>query len=176
LDRTGKFSGDGGYERFLDDITGYISYLNREKDARQFSYPVYENVIVPMTTSERAKHAAELARVTEEATGLDENIKQGTEALKKAKAQIREDRKKVVKECGKLPTKKEKDACKEEADKEMTRFERELLADLGARIENDKEQLGDLKKRITTIKKELKNKKADYSQEAALEVRCGLKS
>ena len=25
---------------FLDNITGYISYLNREKDARQFAYPV----------------------------------------------------------------------------------------------------------------------------------------
>jgi superfamily II DNA or RNA helicase len=25
---------------FLDDISGYISYLNREKDARQFAYPV----------------------------------------------------------------------------------------------------------------------------------------
>jgi len=33
----------------LDDIAGYISYLNREKDVRSFSYPLFENVHVPMS-------------------------------------------------------------------------------------------------------------------------------
>jgi len=34
----GSFSVDGK-RRYLDDIAGYVSYLNREKDARQFSQP-----------------------------------------------------------------------------------------------------------------------------------------
>ena len=37
---------------FLDKITGYISYLNREKDVRQFAYPIIYNKIVDMTTND----------------------------------------------------------------------------------------------------------------------------
>jgi hypothetical protein len=39
LDYLYKFKKDRSKE-FLDKITGYISYLNREKDVRQFAYPV----------------------------------------------------------------------------------------------------------------------------------------
>jgi hypothetical protein len=44
---------DGGFtstgrERFLNDIAGHISYLNREKDARQFSQPRVKKVMVPI--------------------------------------------------------------------------------------------------------------------------------
>jgi hypothetical protein len=37
-----------GQDRFLDQIAGHISYLNREKDARQFSQPRIKQVLVPM--------------------------------------------------------------------------------------------------------------------------------
>ena len=36
---------------FLNNITGYISYLNREKDARQFAYPIIYNEQVLMSSS-----------------------------------------------------------------------------------------------------------------------------
>ncbi len=35
--------------RFLDDISGLVSYLNREKDARQFSQPNIRLIQIPMT-------------------------------------------------------------------------------------------------------------------------------
>jgi len=35
---------------FLDKITGYISYLNKEKDVRQFAYPVIYDKYVNITT------------------------------------------------------------------------------------------------------------------------------
>ena len=38
-----------GYNDFLNKITGYISYLNRERDARQFAIPVIEKVYTPMS-------------------------------------------------------------------------------------------------------------------------------
>jgi hypothetical protein len=41
LKEDGAFSKMGS-ARYLDDIAGYISYLNREKDARQFSQPIVE--------------------------------------------------------------------------------------------------------------------------------------
>jgi len=51
LDSDGAFT-SVGRARFLDDIAGYISYLNREKDIRTFAYPVITNVRVPMSNYE----------------------------------------------------------------------------------------------------------------------------
>jgi len=48
LTEEGKFSGHG-VKQYLDDIAGYVSYLNREKDARQFSQPQIEHIHVPIT-------------------------------------------------------------------------------------------------------------------------------
>lgn len=174
LDGNGKFTHEGTI-RFLDNITGHISYLNREKDARQFSYPIYENVIVPMTRSERAMKQEELKIATTQHDELENNVVQGQTAIKLAKKRAREDLKKLNAECAKLKMITEKKACKEEVTAQMSKFERELLSDLEARVENDKSLLGNIKQRIRSLKKSLKDKKADYSQEAALEVRCGYK-
>jgi hypothetical protein len=47
LDDHGTFT-EKGRADYLDDIAGYISYLNREKDARQFSQPRLHPVNVPI--------------------------------------------------------------------------------------------------------------------------------
>ena len=44
---SGKFSVIG-LKGYLDDIAGYVSYLNREKDARQFSQPRIHQIKVPL--------------------------------------------------------------------------------------------------------------------------------
>jgi len=50
-EHSGKFTEKGKWE-FLDEITGYISYLNRERDVRSFSYPIVEHVRVPLSEYE----------------------------------------------------------------------------------------------------------------------------
>ena len=47
LNDNGEFN-DSGREKYLDDIAGYVSYLNREKDARQFSQPHVEHIMTPL--------------------------------------------------------------------------------------------------------------------------------
>jgi hypothetical protein len=47
LNDEGRFT-KAGEELFLNQIIGHISYLNREKDARQFSQPVIQQVLVPL--------------------------------------------------------------------------------------------------------------------------------
>jgi hypothetical protein len=47
LEEDGTFS-QYGRERFLNEIAGHISYLNREKDARQFSQPIIKSIEVPI--------------------------------------------------------------------------------------------------------------------------------
>jgi hypothetical protein len=55
LDNDGKFT-ENGRERYLNDIAGYVSYLNREKDARQFSQPIIKPIHTPIITDiEQAK-------------------------------------------------------------------------------------------------------------------------
>ena len=47
LNEDGRFS-DAGKTRFLDEIAGLVSYLNRERDARQFSQPVIQYIKTPI--------------------------------------------------------------------------------------------------------------------------------
>ena len=52
LNEHGKFS-TIGKTQYLNDITGYISYLNREKDIRQFAQPVIKYIYSPIITNLR---------------------------------------------------------------------------------------------------------------------------
>jgi hypothetical protein len=54
LDDDGDFT-DIGSKKFLDDIAGHISYLNREGDVRQFSRPILREVEVPLVNANIAK-------------------------------------------------------------------------------------------------------------------------
>jgi len=47
LHEDGSFTKDGK-THYLDNIAGHISYLNREKDARQFAQPIIKQIHVPM--------------------------------------------------------------------------------------------------------------------------------
>jgi len=51
LNEEGIFT-DDGKAKFYNELTGYISYLNREKDIRSFAYPVIHNVKVQMSEYE----------------------------------------------------------------------------------------------------------------------------
>jgi hypothetical protein len=51
LQTDGTFSAKGR-ARFQNDVSGYVSYLNRSQDARTFAHPVIQNVFVPMSTGE----------------------------------------------------------------------------------------------------------------------------
>ena len=52
LNDEGKFT-ESGKKKYLDAIAGHISYLNREKDARQFAQPQIEHIDVPMMEDEK---------------------------------------------------------------------------------------------------------------------------
>lgn len=58
LNAMGEFTQDGR-DKFLDETAGYVSYLNREKDARQFSQPIIEHILTPMVNSKEMQTVAE---------------------------------------------------------------------------------------------------------------------
>jgi len=52
LDENNNFT-DRGAKTYLDNIAPYISYLNRERDIRQFAYPVFHYVSAYMSRSNK---------------------------------------------------------------------------------------------------------------------------
>jgi hypothetical protein len=55
LTETGVFS-EKGKEKYMNEITGILSYLNREFDVRQFAQPIVENIITEMKIGVLQEH------------------------------------------------------------------------------------------------------------------------
>lgn len=91
LDEDSKFT-DAGAEKYLDNIAPYISYLNRERDIRQFAYPVFHYVNAYMSRSDKNetdKLANELEKIDLKLMKLEGIPLKGKE--KKEKEQIKSD-------------------------------------------------------------------------------------
>ena len=91
LNDQGEFT-EGGRYQYLDDIAGYVSYLNREKDARQFSQPQIHHVNVPIIRDIKMAERFDKKLVQQM---LDTNVGD-------LKAQIQEENKKLEGELGKV--------------------------------------------------------------------------
>jgi hypothetical protein len=173
LDERGKFT-PKGQVKFLNMITGYISYLNREKDARQFAYPIMKMVYADMTRSDHMQKLTLLNNTLEDASNMHDQLKEGKNALRKAKDKIKADTKHALKECDKAPKGKKKE-CISKVKEEMKSFEASLLGDLQEKMVTDQESMKELQQKVKELKKDVKDKKSDISQEGALKKRCGLK-
>jgi hypothetical protein len=77
LDENCRFT-DEGAKQYLDHVAGLISYLNREKDARQFAYPVFYQVKANLSKVDRTDEnrlTAEIERVQQELDELETELK-----------------------------------------------------------------------------------------------------
>ena len=90
LNKNGYFTKEGTH-KFRNDIAGYISYLNRSQDARNFAHPVLEDVFVPMS---RTPDEDALKPTKEQ----DEYIKELTQQLKDMRQAVREEKTGVTRE------------------------------------------------------------------------------
>lgn len=169
-DGTGIFT-EAGRERYMNDIAGYVSYLNREKDARQFAIPQFHNVIVPMTRSMAPQLRAQLEEFEERMENIDGDLNIGKGALVEVKARVKADREAKLRECDNAPRGK-KVECKKKVREDMKEFQEKLMLELKTKMENAKEEKKQIKKESKVIAKQLKDVKKDPSQEAQLEARC----
>lgn len=81
---------DGTFTRqgqtvFLDDIAGHISYLNREKDARQFSQPRIHRVMVPIVSETQMKYVEDFDAFVTRSESEDVLLKLQEELEERAK-------------------------------------------------------------------------------------------
>ena len=109
---TSKFT-DKGSEKYLNDITGYISYLNRDRDVRNFAYPVFYNIEANISKSNNLQEIKK--NIENESTKLSENEEKLKIADKKDKKELKENIKK-----NKLNIKNYKKELKKESDGDIS--------------------------------------------------------
>lgn len=176
VDNVGKFTKKGS-RKFLDSIAGYISYLSREKDARQFSQPIVSMVNVPLSRSQfdRRKIAqiedefqAKIGTVSEEIGEISgwfkEKTKELSEKKKETKGECKGLKKQARKECLDKIQKR-----LDELNEEL--FESKFMADEGK---------ADVRAAIKKLRKEKKalldKANADHSQEGIINNKCPKKT
>ena len=89
LTDTGTFT-TAGKKDYLDDIAGHLSYLNREKDARQFSQPIVERVLVPILKDSKLVDKFDKGSVTKEDGEMLEFSKETDAITEELEGEIRE--------------------------------------------------------------------------------------
>jgi superfamily II DNA or RNA helicase len=168
LDDDGAFTTQGK-RKFLDDIAGYISYVNREKDARQFAYPKHHRVIVAMSRSQTILHRQHQVELQNRIKDLDVPgaEKRFNDAKKDDAERIRE----LKARCKGLPK-----ADRPECENELQAFKDasvRRLETLRNALQEVKDNVADMKKAIAFEKKANKNEgKEDASQEYFLLEKC----
>jgi hypothetical protein len=166
LDAGGRFTTEGSV-RFIQEITGYISYLNRENDIRQFAYPILTDIKVPISKSQPTARIDNQIKFYENLiddykTNIEEEI---PEDIKYEKMIYQEKKE----ECLDLETKKEQKECQDKATNEY----KEQREHITKQIESIKEKSKTAKKELREAKKKREQmEKEDISQETILKRDC----
>jgi hypothetical protein len=133
----GKVLSESGSKNLANKLSGYISYLNREKDASQFAQPIMINVPVLMTTVD--SRLGEAIFLGKKIDGIDEAVKIQIDTLTRLIIKMRSEHKtgkvnftkfeKMVQdvppECKDLPT-TEKQQCLKKYNDELAEIKNNL--------------------------------------------------
>ena len=148
LNESGMFS-EEGRTRFLDEIAGYVSYLNREKDARSFAQPIVRHIMTPILKTPLyrefdPKIATILSKIdlTSLEQELQEAIKEKNEGFENIKAESFSAIKQVCEQYS--DNKRLKTACTKfanEAIKQIMMYIKEKRANLTQNVDNVKKQI-----------------------------------
>lgn len=162
LNEDGTFT-KKGHMTFLNEIAGHISYLNREKDARQFAQPIVMQVKVPISQSPEIDMSP--------LYNMDEQVEEQKAALKYKKEEIKQVKKdgnsriKDAKAKCKGLKKSARTECLERVDEEIKEIKIQTEEDVKKVQEETKELQDSLKatkKEKTRVKNELKEDKSQY--------------
>ena len=150
LDDQGNFT-EKGENQYLEDIAGHISYLNREKDARQFAQPIIQHIDVPIT-----ENIAEIEKFDKK------EVRRYMESdISDLKKKIEENNKELQGEVDEIDTNsfnhlyKKCDGLEEPQKKKCEKVVRQNIKDL---VNEAKSDVDKIKKDIKDLREELKNK------------------
>lgn len=167
LDEYGRFTPEGE-ELYLDNIAGHVSYLNRERDARQFAQPIVKYVKTPLI--ENIDDAMNFDRSYVRAT-MDSQIN----TLKK---QIDDENAKIDEEFREIkPAKFDflKDKCDEFAGKALRQCNKIVRTNIRAIVDDAKAAVKDVKEAIRELKEQIGAKK-DLKREFVENVKTNMET
>lgn len=151
LNDNGDFT-ELGRAKYLDDIAGYISYLNREKDARQFSQPQIQHIHVPIIQDIKMAERFDKKIVQ---SLLDTNVSD----LKK---QIQEENKKIEGELGEVSAQSfaflKDELCKDGEGKSMNHCIKIVNKNIREMVALAKNQVRDVREKIKEIRERIKER------------------
>jgi hypothetical protein len=153
LSEEGVFTKKGQHD-FLDNIAGHISYLNREKDARQFSQPRVRKIMVPMLSNELMKNVDDFDKFILRSESENEVMKM-QERLENVANKIEDELRIISKNdfhslydhCAKFPEIPEK-KCETVVRKNVV----SLMKEVSGYIKTFKEQLKTIREEISKVK------------------------
>ena len=161
---------------FISEISGYISYLNRSNDARQFAIPVINTIDVDMSRTNVKSMNKQLDNYRNTINRIDKNIEKLTASRKDAKADFKEQIYDVKDYCDDtFKVVKEINACKKEETRKIKSKEKEYISKIDNQLNKDKNYKRKTKKNMreqVAIISDYKNN--DPSQERLLIERCGV--
>lgn len=166
LNDQGRFSRDGR-AKFLDDTAGYVSYLNREKDARQFAQPEIHTIQVPMI--EDVKEVERMDRRYYRSL-LMEDIDELKQDIEKENAKIDSE----LQDLDRTRFYAIKDVCAEYEGKVKKTCEKIANNNIKILVAEIKAITSHVKDAVKLLKTDLKAKKL-YRKEALIEHKKGLK-
>ncbi len=154
LSEEGTFTKNGQRE-FMDNIAGHISYLNREKDARQFSQPRVRKIMVPMLSNELMKHVDDFDKFILRSESENELL-QMQERLESVTKKIEDELRIISKNdfdslydhCAKFPEIPEK-----KCETVVRRNVVSLMKEVSGYVKTFKEQLKTIREEISKMKK-----------------------
>jgi hypothetical protein len=144
-----------GQRQFMDNIAGHISYLNREKDARQFSQPRVRKIMVPMLSNELMKYVDDFDKFILRSESENEVLKM-QERLETVATKIEDELRIISKNdfdflydhCAKFPEIPQK-KCETVIRKNVV----SIMKDVSGYIKTFKEQLKTIRAEISKVKK-----------------------
>ena len=165
LDEHGRFT-PNGETRYLNDIAGYISYLNREKDARQFSQPIVKFVTAPLVDNMENLNKFDKNYVRQH---LDSNVVD-------LKQQVNENLKKLEGDLSDLDMSKFNGlnvACNSYEGKEKKLCDKIVKKNIKLILAEAKDEVKQIRDTIKDIREEIKNKNI-YKNETLKSIRENL--
>ena len=170
LDDEGQFTKKGRFQ-FLNDIAGYVSYLNRERDARQFAQPMLHVMNSEMSSKSEKKAREIRSEYKEKIDPIKAELKleksKYTEQMKKYK----EEHKKLMDECKGTRGNARKE-CIEKLKERIEKNERDTEAITNAYKEKMEKLVGDEERLENERDEELKKVKITNFQNIIIEKKC----
>lgn len=158
---------------FVNQVSGYVSYLNREKDIRQFAVPIVKTIEVPMSESPLPEVKEKLTQVQKAYTKAQEEIQHYKDIKKRGKEKLKKERVLLEERCKAIKDRKEKRECKEAIPQKLEQFKNFLFKEANTLITENEEKMKQLKPLVVTTQKEFKElKENDLSQERILTEKC----